>query len=153
MGARKVVAKANPEGLKKVNAWTLVLRSRGRKKETSLVGNADSRLGQGCAPRMHARTSKLHSDRCGKVPEAMSRTVPHGVAFEFFKCKSRKEESETYDCGRNKIPGVLETSVRFWNHAKDSGTRFQQGSTLVARFWNDADDSDPRIHFNGPILE
>jgi hypothetical protein len=86
-------------------------------------------MSQGGAPRMDARTSKLHSDRCGKVPEAMS--LLRHVAFEFFKCKSRKQESETYDCGRNKNPGVLETS------ASDSGImrKIQEQESSRARLW------------------
>jgi len=72
----------------------------------------------------------------------------------FSNVKSRKQESETYDCGRNKIPGVLETS------ASDSGImrkiQEQESSRarlVVARFWNDADDSGTRIHSVGLILE
>ncbi len=142
------MAKANPEGLKKVKAW------RGRKKETSLVGNADSRLRVRVArPECKREQASCTATGVGRCRRQCRDRCPNGVAFEFFKCQSRKQESETYDCGRNKIPGVLETSVRFCNHAEDSGTRIQQGSTLVARFWNDADDSDPRIHFVGPILE
>jgi hypothetical protein len=75
-------------------------------------------------------------------------------AFEFFKCKTRKQESETYDCGRKQDSGRdPETSVRFWNDADDSDPRIQQASSLVVRFWNDAGDSDPRINVFGPILE
>ena len=81
----------------------------------------------------------------------------------FSNVKSRKQESETYDCGRNKIPGVLETSAsdsgimrkiqeqessraRLW--WPDSGMMQmiqEQESTLLAGFWNNRQETGSRF--------
>ena len=121
--------------------------------------------GQGCAPRMRAlqaRTSKLHSDRCGKVPKAMSRTVPHGVAFEYSNVNPASKSPKHMTAAETrfrafwklpsesgimrKIPEQESSRTRRW--WPDSGMMRMiqtQESTLLVRFWNNRQETGSRF--------
>ena len=93
--------------------------------------------GQGCAPRKREQASCTATDvgRWRRQSECRERCHMVLRAFEFFKCKTRKQESETYDCGRNKIPGAIRKLP------SDSGIRRKiqtQESSRPRRWWSDS---------------